>query len=67
MPIESIKLFRFIYRPFDAKFPIYCAELIIAANSRKEAELIALDNNYKFFDQDCTVTVSEIMEGYRKC
>lgn len=64
--IESIKAYKFTYTPFNRDYPIRSCELIIYAKTRKEAELIALDEGWKFFDQDCSVVVETIIEGYRK-
>lgn len=64
--IEPIKLFTFIYVPFDSNFPIRSCTIEIAAKDRKEAELIAIANNYKFFDQDATCAVTESGIGYRR-
>lgn len=61
--IEEISEFTFTYTPFDNTFPIRHCIIKIRAKSRKDAELIALANNYLFFDQDCTVVVHERM-GY---
>lgn len=64
--VEEITAYAFTYTPFDKDFPIRSCEIVIYAKTRKEAELIALANNYKFFDQSCTVTVKEFGGGYRQ-
>lgn len=64
--IEEITAYEFIYTPFDRSFPIRNCRILIYATSRKEAELIALSNHWKFFDQDCTCSVTEISHGYRQ-
>jgi hypothetical protein len=64
--IEEITAFEFTYTPWDNKFPIKQAVLTIVAKDRKEAELIALENDHKFFDQDNHVRVKEILQGYRQ-
>lgn len=64
--IEEIQSYTFTYTPWEREFPIRMCKLFIVAKSRKEAELIALDKGWKFFDQDCTVQVSEDFQGYRQ-
>jgi hypothetical protein len=65
--IEEIKAFSFMYVPFDRTCPIRSCELIIYAKDRKEAELLALDNNWKFFNLDHSVVVTEKpFSGYRR-
>lgn len=64
--IEEISAFEFTYKPFDGGFPIRSCTIVIYAKTRKEAELIALANNWKFFNQDCTCSVTEKSGGYRK-
>lgn len=66
MPVEEFTAYVFTYKPFDSNFPIRSVEVTIYAKTRKEAELIALDNNYKFFDQDATCSVTEFVGGYRR-
>jgi hypothetical protein len=66
MIIEEIKAFEFTYIPFNQNFPISKCVFTIVAKNRKEAELIALSNDYKFCDQDHTVSVKEILQGYRE-
>ena len=63
--IKSITLFKFSYTPWE-KGPIRSMDVFIAAETRKDAELIALSNNHKFFDQSTTVEVSEILKGYKQ-
>lgn len=64
--IEEVTAFEFVYRPFDSSYPIRSMVATIYAKTRKEAELIALDNNWKFFNQDTTVVVRELGSGYRQ-
>ncbi len=64
--IEEITCYEFTYTPFDRSFPIRSCKLTIYAKDRKEAELIAMDKGWKFFEQDCTVSVVEAMHGYRQ-
>jgi hypothetical protein len=64
MSLKRVSYFEFRYIPWDTKFPVKFWTLGIVASSRKEAELIAMNNGYKVFDQDATVEVSEKMEGY---
>ena len=66
MKIEKITAFEFVCRPFDDSFPIRSCVLTIYARDRKEAELIKLSNDHKFFDQDLTVSVREVGDGYRQ-
>jgi hypothetical protein len=61
--IDKILEFRFTYRPFDKTFPIRSIDIYIRAKTRKEAEIINIENNYKFFNQDCSVEVAEF-PGY---
>lgn len=63
---EEISAFEFTYRPFDRNFPIRSMTVLIYARDRKEAELINLANNYKFFEQDSTCDVKEFGGGYRR-
>ncbi len=63
--IEEITAYEFTYRPFDNSFPIRSCTIVIYAKTRKEAELTALANNWKFFSQDCTCVVVEKPGGYR--
>jgi hypothetical protein len=64
--IEEYNEYKFIYYPWDREFPIKRCELIIFAKDRKEAELLALNNNWKFFDQDQHVKVEEGLVDYRQ-
>jgi hypothetical protein len=64
--IEEVAAFEFTYRPFDSRFPIRSCVMTIYAKDRKEAELIALTNNYKFFNESCTCSVREFSGGYRQ-
>jgi len=64
--MEEITAYIFTYTPWDRNFPIRSCEITIYAKSRKEAELIAIANNYKFFEQDCTCSVVEKPGGYRR-
>lgn len=64
--IEEITAYIFTYIPWDRDFPIKSCDIVIYARSRREAELIALENNYKFFDQDCNIVVIEKSGGYRQ-
>jgi len=41
-------------------------DVFIKAETRKEAELIALANNYKFFGESYTVKVSEVLHGFKQ-
>lgn len=66
MEIEEISAYSFFYKPFDNSFPIKSCEIIIYAKNRKEAELIALRYNWKFFDESATVVVTEKGLGYRQ-
>lgn len=63
--IEKITEYTFVYRPFNKDFPIHSVAVTIRARSRKEAELINLANNYKFFNEDCTIIVMEVADGFR--
>jgi hypothetical protein len=65
MDIELITLFKFTYIPFE-KGSIRFVDVFITAKDRKEAELIALEKNYEFFDQSCTVNVAEVLQGFRE-
>lgn len=65
--IEEIRGYEFICRPFDVSFPIRSMIVTIYAKSRKEAELIKLNYDYKFFEQDMFVTVNELpLQGYKQ-
>jgi len=63
--MTPITLYRFTYTPLG-KSPIRSIDVFIEAESRKEAELIALDHSYRFFDQDNTVKVEKILEGFKE-
>jgi hypothetical protein len=64
--IEEITAYIFTYIPWNRNFPIKSCDIIIYAKTRKETELIALQNNHKFFEQDCNCIVIEKPGGYRK-
>jgi hypothetical protein len=64
--IKEVSAYIFRYAPWDASFPIRSCELTIIAGDRKEAELIALSNGHKFFDQDCTCVVTKVRDGYQQ-
>lgn len=66
MEIEEITAYEFTYRPFDTSYPIRSCVITIYAKTRKEAELIAMTYNYKFFEQDCSCSVQEYPGGYRQ-
>ena len=65
MPIEEVTAYEFSYTPWDENYPVRCCRILIYARTRREAELIALQN-YKFFDQDATCSVKEVGIGYRR-
>lgn len=54
-----MKQYFFTYIPFNDTFPIKSCQILIVAESRKEAELIALDSKYKFFNESSTCNVQE--------
>ena len=64
--MNEIIEYEFKYIPFNKNFPIKSCKIIINAKTRKEAELIALDMNWKFFDEDCFIIVRELLKGYEK-
>ncbi len=64
--MKEIKLFKFTYIPWDKNYPIKSIDLFIVAEDKKEAEMIALSNNYKFFEQDCNVIITEELQGYKQ-
>lgn len=67
MSVEQISAFEFTCTPWDRNCPIKQMVIIIYAKDRKEAELIKLNNDYKFFNQDLTISVRELgMSGYRR-
>ena len=64
--IEEITRFAFHYKPWDRTSKIRMVTVYIDARNRKEAELINIENSYKFFDLDCTVEVQELFDGYKQ-
>ena len=64
--IEEVTMFEFEYHPFNSSFPIRAVTVLIYAKDRKEAELIAINNKHRFFDEDCTCIVTEKAKGYRQ-
>lgn len=64
--MKEIKLFKFSYIPWNKEYPINNIDIYIVAENRKEAELINLQYNYKFFEQDCHVIVTEELQGYKQ-
>lgn len=63
--MTPITLFKFTYIPFE-KDLIKSIDVFIVAENRKEAELIALNKTHKFFDLDHTVTVTEVLQGFKE-
>jgi hypothetical protein len=63
--VDKLIVFEFTYTCWHREFPIRSCTMVIYAKDRKEAELIALGNNYKFFDQDLFVHVTEVTEVYQ--
>lgn len=64
MKLIEVTEFKFVYIPWDKNFPVKRCELSIIAKDRKEAELLAMEHGWKFFEQDCTCEVSEGLKGY---
>lgn len=64
--IKQIQEYTFTYFPFDSKFPIRSCSIQIIARNRREAELIALENSHKFFNESCTCEVKEGRFGYQE-
>lgn len=54
--------YKFIYTPFDQDFPIKQVVVHIVAKTRKEAELIAMDRKWTFFNQSLSCCVLEVQE-----
>ena len=63
--MNEIILFRFTVTPWGNS-QISSADYYIVAKSRKEAELIFLEQGYKFLDLDHHVTVKEELRGYQQ-
>lgn len=62
--MKEITAFKFTYTPFDRSYPIRFVDVHIIAETRKEAEMIAMDKKWTFFNQDCHCEVIEILKGY---
>lgn len=63
--MKEVTAFKFTYIPWNRAYPIKYVDVHIVAETRKEAEMIALDS-WKFFNQDCDCVVTEEMQGYQK-
>lgn len=62
--MKEITAFKFTYTPWDTNYPIRFVDVHIIAETRKEAEMIAMDKKWTFFNQDCSCEVIEVLKGY---
>lgn len=68
--IEEISAFVFYCTPtfprgIGSDKPIRSMEIIIYAKDREEADMIFNHQAYKFFEQDLTISVRVMAQGYR--
>jgi len=65
MQIENITAFEYCSKPMG-DFPIRHCTMIIYAHNKDEADAIFHSHAHQYFEQDLTLMVREIAEGYRQ-
>lgn len=64
--IEEVKLFKVSYFP-NIKGPIRQVDMYVVAKDKDDARNIITENDYKFFDQDLSILITDLeLNGYQQ-